>query len=194
MRSVVRLSLPLSLFLCCQATLADSLLVPAPPECVKVLEHPDRGWLVFFDSHNAALTPRASLILKELASVFQEDHGRIMVLNGNTDGAETSPEDLDLGLRRTQAVAAALQQAGIPPSKIYTKDFGTTRPMSGQPPGAPAPQDRRVDLVPFGMWSERSHQAIRTCKATVRATCFGPLTAEQQMLCDHALNILVRAE
>jgi len=107
------LCLTLSLLVCCRAAAADSPVAPAPAECLNVLVHADRGWFVFFDSDSAALTPRATVIPKELAAGFLEDHGRIVVLNGNTDGVETSPEDRDLGVRRAKAVAAALEQAGI---------------------------------------------------------------------------------
>ena len=189
MRPVVRFCLPLFLLLNCSSGFAQSPL-PASHECMKVLSHADRGWLVFFDSHSAELTPRARGILKELASVFLEDHGRIMALNGNIDGAETSAEDLGLGLRRAKAVAAALKEAGLNPTAIYTKDFGLTAPIASNPPGISDPQNRRVDLIPMAMWSDSSRRAIRDCKAWVRASCFASPAAEQHALCERSLNIL----
>ncbi len=193
MRLRVRLCLPLLLLPNCGAVLAESLL-PAPPACAKVLEHPDRGWLAFFDSHSAALTARARVILEELAAAFREDHGRFIGLNGNTDSAETTAEDRGLGLRRAEAVAEALREAGVTPRAIYTKDVGQTTPLGPQLPDHSEPQNRRVDLIPMGMQSENRGRAIRDCKAWIKASCFGSLAADQQTLCIHALNILVPAE
>ncbi len=129
-------------------------------------------------------------MLKELASAFLEDHGRIMALNGSIDGAETSAEDLGLGLRRAEAVAEALGEAGIKPIAIYTKDLGSTAPIAADPPGVSEPQNRRVDLIPVGMRSDSRYSAIRDCKAWVRGTCFTSHRAEQQTLWESGLNIL----
>ena len=79
-------------------------------------------------------------------------------------------------------------------TNIYTKDLGVTLPIDRQPLGVAASLSRRVDLIPIGMWSERRRDAIRSCKAVVRSSCFGPLTADLRVLCDHALNILVPTE
>lgn len=54
MRGINRLWLPLLLLLRCGAGLAQ----PALPECLRQQLIGNRGWLVFFDSHSAALTPR----------------------------------------------------------------------------------------------------------------------------------------
>jgi hypothetical protein len=153
--------------------------------------HADPGWLVFFDSHSAVLTPRAESILKELASSFLEDHGSLMVLNGNSDAAEASPEDLGLGLRRAETVAQWLRDAGVRPAAIYTKDLGSTAPIDREAPDVAVPENRRVDLIPIGMWNENHQRATIDCKAWVRASCFGPLGKEQQALCAEALDILV---
>ena len=183
MRLAIPLCLALLLLLHCAPVFAQSGL----PECLRPQLQDDRGWLVFFDSHSAALTPRARLILNERAEVFLRDHGRIIALNGYTDGAETAPEDAGLGLRRAEA-AAALREAGIEPRAIYTKDLGATTPLVPRPPGVVEPQNRRVELIPMLGWNDHALAMQRECKACLRATCFQSLTPDQRTLCERALD------
>ena|SRR5579859_2861129 len=193
MGRAIRFCLPLLALLNSSPGLAQSIQ-PASPECLKVLVHADRGWFVFFDGHSSELTPRANTILQELASVFLKDHGRAIVLNGNTDNAETSADDLGLGARRAETVAAALRDAGVSQTAIYIKDLGSSAPLAIHPAGVPDPQNRRVDLIPIGLWNEGHRSAVRDCKAWVRAICFRSLATDQLTLCEHALNILAPTE
>ena len=186
MRLAIPLCLPLLLLLRCGAALAQ----PELPECLRPQAQDGHGWLVFFDSHSAALTPRARLILNELASYYLEHRGRIVALKGTTDGAETAREDAGLGLRRADAVAAALAEAGIPPTTIYTQDVGASQPLVPRPPGVAEPQNRRVEPMPILTRSYESLRMARECKAWLRATCFQSLTPDQHGLCERALNVL----
>jgi hypothetical protein len=165
-----------------------ALAQPAPPQCLRPQVVDDNGWLVFFDAHSAALAPRARQILGELAVAFLENHGRFVGLNGYTDGAETAPEDVGLGLRRAEAVAGALREDGIEPRAIYAKDLGAATPLVPRPPGVAEPQNR-VELLPMLGLSDHALRMQRECKAWLRATCFQSLTPEQHALCERALNV-----
>jgi hypothetical protein len=183
----------LLLLLPCHGVAAAEDFHPAPPACENVFLHADRGWMVFFGSESAELTPRARTISKELASAFLEDHGQFMVLDGSIDRAEAVGNDTGLGRRRAEAVAEVMREAGIQADRPIVRDAGSARPLAPQQLGAAEPQNRLVQVQPMGMVSESHQRAVEACGTWIRENCFAPLTAGNKVLCERALNIILWA-
>ena len=182
-----------SILVSAQAEAKDSPVYPSLPECEKVLNHKDITWELYFDSHSDALTERGGKVAVELASIFLRDHGYIVALNGNIDGAESmKSDDRNLGARRAKAIARVFEQVGIRPDQIYTKDLGFSKPIVPQPPTNAESQNRRVVVIPMLAESDDLRERRLVCKAAIRTACLGSLKDEQRTLCEHALNILAR--
>jgi hypothetical protein len=75
-------------------------------------------------------------------------------------------------------------------STIFTRDVGLAQSLVPHHAGVSEPQNRYVQLVPMGMWSEHRRKAVEECKLWVQENCFRSLKIGQQVLCAHALNII----
>jgi len=105
-----------------------------------------RTFLVFFDWSKADLTDRARQIIGEAASGRGQGVTRIEV-NGFTDRSGPSDYNMQLSVRRANAVAAELVRRGVPRNEIVTRGFGEENNLVPTADGVREPQNRRVEII-----------------------------------------------
>jgi outer membrane protein OmpA-like peptidoglycan-associated protein len=105
-----------------------------------------RTFLVFFDWSKADLTDRARQIIAEAASSRGAGVTRIEV-NGFTDRSGPADYNMQLSIRRANAVAAELVRRGVPRNEIVTRGFGEENNLVPTADGVREPQNRRVEII-----------------------------------------------
>jgi outer membrane protein OmpA-like peptidoglycan-associated protein len=105
-----------------------------------------RTFLVFFDWSKADLTDRARQIIGEAASARGTGVTRIEV-NGFTDRSGPASYNMQLSIRRADAVAAELVRRGVPRNEIVTRGFGEENNLVPTADGVREPQNRRVEII-----------------------------------------------
>ncbi|MCA3363113.1 MAG: OmpA family protein [Roseomonas sp.] len=105
-----------------------------------------RTFLVFFDWSKADLTDRARQIIGEAASARGAGVTRIEV-NGFTDRSGPAEYNMQLSIRRANAVAAELVRRGVPRNEIVTRGFGEENNLVPTADGVREPQNRRVEII-----------------------------------------------
>jgi len=109
---------------------------PAPP--------PSQTYTVYFDYNSSRLGPAGTEIVRLAADAYKAGNPASVQVAGYTDPSGSAGYNQRLSLRRAQAVAAALEQDGVPQNVITANGQGETS-------NAPAPgQDRRVDITLSG--------------------------------------------
>ena len=105
-----------------------------------------RTFLVFFEWSKADLTDRARQIIGEAASARGQGVTRIEV-NGFTDRSGPADYNMQLSIRRANAVAAELVRRGVPRNEIVTRGFGEENNLVPTADGVREPQNRRVEII-----------------------------------------------
>jgi outer membrane protein OmpA-like peptidoglycan-associated protein len=105
-----------------------------------------RTYLVFFDWSKADLTDRARQIIGEAATARGQGVTRIEV-NGFTDRSGPADYNMQLSIRRANAVAAELVRRGVPRNEIVTRGFGEENNLVPTADGVREPQNRRVEII-----------------------------------------------
>ena len=106
---------------------------PAPP--------PPTAFTVYFDYNSTQIGPAGRDIIRLAADGFRAGSYSGLTVTGFTDPSGGAGYNKRLSLRRASAVAAALEQDGVPKSAIIVSGQGET---SG---GAETGQDRRADIL-----------------------------------------------
>jgi len=124
---------------------------PPPPTSCSVINLGDANNVGFeFDSTTFRDPSGARATLQELANVLMQP-GESVTLTGSTSSEGSDQYNLDLSLRRANAVKAVLVQLGVPSSEIQTFGDGSHLPgrlndrgANGQLLIGPAIQNRKV--------------------------------------------------
>lgn len=105
---------------------------------------------VFFDTASDSVRPEAEPLLDIIAeSLMREPPDVSLFVAGHTDSRGQPDSNLDLGLRRAQAVAAALVRRGIYQANVYRVSFGELVPLSTNDTATGRARNRRVEFL-FG--------------------------------------------
>jgi outer membrane protein OmpA-like peptidoglycan-associated protein len=119
--------------------------VPGPRKPVVRAAAQNRGNLnLTFEVGSAVLTERARRNAARFASLLMRPQlaGRTVLIEGHTDRQGSREFNLDLSLRRAQAVADFLKSEGVPAERLRVKGYGFDKPVS-----ASAARNRRVEAV-----------------------------------------------
>lgn len=134
---------------------------PAPPPEViyvtKVVFSVDSGADALFGFGKTALKPTGKRALDKFAANLKGAHYRVITVTGNTDRIGSSATNMNLSLKRADAVKDYLMlSAGIPADKISARGAGESSPLtkSGECKGNKATRklvaclapDRRVEV------------------------------------------------
>jgi len=125
---------------------------PAPEEAAKVPEMPPpssdriilRGVLFEFDS--AAIKPEASEVLADLVVQLRAKPDVAIVIEGFTDSVGAAEYNVELGLRRAEAVRQYLVAQGIDAARLSVKSFGAENPVASNDTSEGRAQNRRVEF------------------------------------------------
>ena len=110
---------------------------------------------VLFAPDSAQLRPESLGILRQLADVFKQAPDRIVVIQGNTAVATSSPEALKLyptswelaGARAVSVVRFLQEQCSMDPAKLVATSAGEYHPRADNATVEGRTKNRRVDFV-----------------------------------------------
>jgi len=109
--------------------------------------HRPVGFILYFRSEAAGVAPTSRPTLASaIAAVKAEPNVDVSVV-GHTDAAGTDAFNMDLSLRRAEAVRDALVEAGIPAGVIELAYHGANNPLVATPPDGHQPLNRRVEVT-----------------------------------------------
>ncbi|HTV22568.1 MAG TPA: OmpA family protein [Polyangiaceae bacterium] len=99
-----------------------------------------------FDTNQAAIRPSSVLALDKAASVLAEYPSLRVEISGHTDDTGSREHNLELSLRRAQAVKESLVSRGIDPNRIQTKGAGPDVPVTTNDSAAGRQKNRRIEF------------------------------------------------
>ncbi len=102
---------------------------------------------VLFETGKATLLPGATRAIDKLVSFLSDNPERKVLIEGHTDNVGSATYNIDLSLRRAEAVAIALEEKGIDKERIVTRGYGEQYPVASNKDAAGRQQNRRVEIV-----------------------------------------------
>jgi peptidoglycan-associated lipoprotein len=88
------------------------------------------GDRVFFDYNASDLKPQARQTIERWAAYMKQFPAISFTVEGHCDERGTREYNLALGERRANSIKAALQQQGIPATRVATISYGKERPAA----------------------------------------------------------------
>ncbi len=128
-------------------------LCPNSPQGVKVVA---RGCIVGmvitlpgvnFDNDQDELRPDAIAILEEVVATLRDNPGVKVEIAGHTDSRGTEWYNLGLGENRAKSVMRYLTSHGIAASRLTTRSYGESSPITDNDTSEGRMQNRRVELI-----------------------------------------------
>lgn len=116
-------------------------------------EKTPEGWVltlpetVLFDYNKADILPAANDKLTEVADLLNYFDTAQIAVQGHTDSDGDAAANMDLSLRRAQAVADALAADGVTASRMEVEGFGETEPIASNATDEGKQKNRRVEIV-----------------------------------------------
>jgi outer membrane protein OmpA-like peptidoglycan-associated protein len=105
------------------------------------------GSNVLFDTNSDMLKPGADEALGRVAQFMQNQSSTKLRIEGHTDSTGSGSYNQALSQRRAQAVARALMDRGVDPSRIQAIGRGMEVPVATNDSAAGRQQNRRVELI-----------------------------------------------
>jgi outer membrane protein OmpA-like peptidoglycan-associated protein len=102
---------------------------------------------VLFTTGTATLSPKADYEINRLAAFMNKHPNRNVLIEGYTDSRGAEGMNLDLSLKRADAVSNRLVAQGISSDRITTKGLGEESPVASNDTAAGRAQNRRVDVI-----------------------------------------------
>jgi outer membrane protein OmpA-like peptidoglycan-associated protein len=102
---------------------------------------------VLFDVDRSELKPGALTEIQRLASVLNHEPDRRVRVEGHADSTGSDSRNFELSRRRAEAVATALVQDGVAPSRVTSEGLGETQPIATNDTPEGRQQNRRVEVV-----------------------------------------------
>ncbi|MCG6946205.1 MAG: OmpA family protein [Deltaproteobacteria bacterium] len=102
---------------------------------------------IYFDIDSAEIKPQFKARLQEIVAAIQEQPSQMLIIEGHTDSTYTREHNLELSLRRAQAVAGWLIENGVDGSRLKTKGYGEFRPIADNNTEEGRALNRRVEIT-----------------------------------------------
>ena len=121
-----------------QRKFADALasLPPSP-------EH----FVLYFRFDSEELTEESRRLVQQVLAVVKQRSDPEVVAIGHTDTTGTTAKNIELGLRRANAVRAILIDAGLPPAAVAVRSHGEAVLLVHTADGVFEPRNRRVEIT-----------------------------------------------
>jgi OOP family OmpA-OmpF porin len=102
---------------------------------------------ILFDVDKAIIKPESMGTLNGIYAVLQKEPSLKFEIDGHTDNSGNAAHNLTLSQQRADAVKAQLISMGIDASRLSTKGFGDTKPISDNNSPEGKANNRRVEFV-----------------------------------------------
>lgn len=102
---------------------------------------------IYFETSKATLLPDSYPSLDKLASMMTDNPNIEIRLEGHTDNVGDSEKNRELSIDRVMAVKRYLMNKGITPSRIQTKGYGDSKPVTDNNTEEARQKNRRVEFV-----------------------------------------------
>jgi OmpA-OmpF porin, OOP family len=143
MRRLLVICALLAMAACAQQSPPPVATNPPPPPPAPPPPPPPTTYTVYFDYNSARIGPEGREIVRLAASGYKAGTPPSVQVTGFTDASGGARYNQRLSTQRANAVAAILEQDGVPRTSIAVSGQGET--SAGANPG----QDRRVEIT-FG--------------------------------------------
>lgn len=100
-----------------------------------------------FDVDKATLKPESMGSINQIYNLLKKEVSLKFEIDGHTDNTGVAAHNLTLSQQRADAVKAQLVKMGIEGSRLTTKGFGDTKPMSDNSTPEGKANNRRVEFV-----------------------------------------------
>lgn len=107
--------------------------------------HFDSG--ILFEVDKANLSSQAEQNLDKLAGIFQKYPDTKVLIEGHTDASGTADHNMDLSVRRADAVRAYLASKGVGGDRITSKGYGEEQPIATNDTVDGRRLNRRVEIA-----------------------------------------------
>jgi outer membrane protein OmpA-like peptidoglycan-associated protein len=103
---------------------------------------------IYFDNDRADVKPESRPTLSEIATLLKQNGKLELIVVGHTDNNGTLDHNLDLSLRRAQAVLAALvSDFGVARNRLDARGVGFLSPVAPNTTEENRAKNRRVQLL-----------------------------------------------
>lgn len=102
---------------------------------------------ILFDVDQTNLKPAAQSNLQNLASSLKKNSETNIMIIGHTDNTGTAAHNMDLSVRRADAVKNYITSNGIDAARLTTQGKGETEPIADNSTTKGRAQNRRVEIV-----------------------------------------------
>ncbi|WP_294965147.1 OmpA family protein [uncultured Flavobacterium sp.] len=103
--------------------------------------------LAFQEVGNTSVTPELATRLDEIAKILKENKDTDLNITGYTCDIGTEKRNLEIGMKRAQAVSDYLQNKGIESNRMHLFSKGESEPLVPNTPAENKPLNRRVSLT-----------------------------------------------
>lgn len=101
---------------------------------------------VTFDTNSTVVRPGLQSEINRIANVLNQYPNTVVRVEGHTDSVGTHEYNMDLSIRRANAVRALLVQRGVAESRIDAVGYGETMPVATNDTEAGRQRNRRVEI------------------------------------------------
>ncbi len=101
---------------------------------------------VTFDTNSTVVRPGLQSEINRVANVLNQYPNTVVRVEGHTDSVGSHEYNMDLSIRRANAVRALLVQRGVADSRIDAVGYGETMPVATNETEAGRQRNRRVEI------------------------------------------------
>ncbi|MGN8068323.1 OmpA family protein [Mucilaginibacter sp. SG564] len=102
---------------------------------------------ILFDTDKSDVKPAAQSNLQKLATSLQNNPNTNILIVGHTDSTGTAQHNMDLSIRRAEAVKSYIVSNNVNSSRLTTSGKGKTEPIADNRTPEGRAQNRRVEIV-----------------------------------------------